>query len=148
MSVPLSIAAMAVSISTPLLLYIIYIKFERAKIANEFRDEVSKLKAELINLSSRNGDSEKNNLAEILSKISSIEEKLGFLEKKVIELEDQLHEDVENVKTEVANNNNNEEFENRVIELRKQGYSLRRIAEELKIPISRVRKILKEYNIM
>lgn len=63
------------------------------------------------------------------NRLKSLEEKVDLIDKKTQSIEVQPSED--------------DDIVLKVVELRKKGYSLKRIAEELDIPLSRVRKILK-----
>lgn len=143
MSSVLSITAIAISISAPAALYIMYKRFEYSRILNEVRREVDKLRIELTDLGKKHNDD--TDLGEISKKIALIEEKLGLIEKKVLDIEGILGDKDLDVKT--LEYPDEGTFEGKVIELRKQGYSLKKIAEELKVPVSRVRKVLKEHNI-
>ncbi|MEM4514286.1 MAG: helix-turn-helix domain-containing protein [Ignisphaera sp.] len=143
MSSVLSITAIAISISAPVALYIMYKRFEYSRILNYVRKEVDRLRVEFADFGKKYDDH--TELGELSKKIALIEEKLGLIEKKVLDLENILGDKDVGVKT--LEYPDEETFEEKVIELRKQGYSLKKIAEELKVSVSRVRKVLKEHNV-
>jgi len=120
-----------------------YKRFEYSRILNYVRKEVDRLRVEFADFGKKYDDH--TELGELSKKIALIEEKLELIEKKVLDLENILGDKDVGVKT--LEYPDEETFEEKVIELRKQGYSLKKIAEELKVSVSRVRKVLKEHNV-
>ncbi|MEL9940844.1 MAG: hypothetical protein QXG81_00965 [Ignisphaera sp.] len=139
----LAVAALAVSVATPVALYILYKRFEYPRVVEETRSEISKIKSEISNLTSFS-PSNSPQLDELAKRVSSLEERLGAIEKKVAAIESSLND--LNTKIGAVAQNEDDDIAEQVIRLRQQGYSLRRIAEELETSVSRVRKILKERN--
>lgn len=140
----LAVAALAVSIATPVALYILYKRFEYPRVVEETRSEISKIRSEILNLNSFSPGNSPH-LDELAKRISGLEERLGAIEKKIADIENNLSE----LHTKIGaatSQNNDEDIAEQVIKLRQQGYSLRRIAEELETSVSRVRRILREHN--
>jgi len=140
----LSATAMAISVSAPVALYLVYRKMEQrktAEIVELVKREVSSLRKEVSSIGTADSDT---NIGEALKKIAYIEERLGILEKRIAEVEGVIDNHQQAVDNGSTAEEAEEDIARKVVELRKQGYSLRRIAEELKVSVSRVRRIIKE----
>jgi len=92
-------------------------------------DKVEELRIELANLKEY-VEKYKEKIDIVENQIHSLEEKIEFIDKKLSSLDTTTQEE--------------DDIVLKVIDLRKKGYSLKRIAEELNISLSKVRKILKD----
>jgi predicted nucleic acid-binding Zn-ribbon protein len=129
----LLVVALTTSVVSPFVVYIVFKKyelprfFERKSIAiDDVRRYVGKIESGLEEIS-KVSENEKIRIELMEKKIEDIEHRIEELQKRILEFEETSSDDISL----------------KVITLRKRGYSLKRISEELKIPISRVRKILK-----
>lgn len=129
----LLVIALTTSIVSPIVLYIVLKKyelprfFERKSIdIDDVKRYVGKIESGLEEIN-KVSENEKIRIELLEKKIEDIEHRVEEIWKRVLEFEETSSDDISL----------------KVITLRKQGYSMKRISEELKIPISRVRKILK-----
>lgn len=141
MSVNMFVATV-VAVSTPVALYIAfrrgviqyYIGVVRSKLGSSdatrkyVDDRVEDLRKELANLREYM-DRYREKIELLESRLRNLEEKVELIDKRVQSPESNYHEE--------------DDIMIKVVELRKKGYSLKKIAEELGISLSRVRKILK-----
>ncbi|MEM0371274.1 MAG: helix-turn-helix domain-containing protein [Ignisphaera sp.] len=131
----------AVAVSAPIAFYVAtkrgivrqhigYVKNRLSMFSMEKKciDKVEELRIELTNLREY-VEKYKEKIDIVENQLHSLEERIEFIDKKLSSLDTAQEED---------------DIVLKVIDLRKKGYSLKRIAEELNISLSKVRKILKD----
>jgi len=131
----------AVAVSAPIAFYVAtkrgivrqhigYVKNRLGMFSMEKKciDKVEELRIELTNLREY-VEKYKEKIDIVENQLHSLEERIEFIDKKLSSLDTAQEED---------------DIVLKVIDLRKKGYSLKRIAEELNISLSKVRKILKD----